>query len=72
MMTKLSRPHFTPEISTKMTLVNFGITKEGLIDQLLELCIEKEEPEDGEMRNKLIVQGHKNSKQLEEIEHQIL
>lgn len=32
LMSKLRNPHFTPEISTKMTLVNFGITKEGLID----------------------------------------
>lgn len=42
MMSKLSNPHFTPEISTKMTLVNFGITKEGLVDQLLEICVAKE------------------------------
>lgn len=29
---KLRNPHFTPEISTKLTLINFTITKEGLED----------------------------------------
>ncbi len=29
---KLRNPHYTPEISTKMTIVNFMITKEGLED----------------------------------------
>lgn len=29
---KLRNPHFNPEISTKLTLINFTITKEGLED----------------------------------------
>jgi len=29
---KLNNPHYTPEVSTKVTLVNFMITKEGLDD----------------------------------------
>ena len=55
---KLRNPHYTPEISTKMTIVNFMITKEGLEDQLLELCVAKEKPENEELRSKLIIQGH--------------
>jgi len=46
MTSKLRNPHFTPEISTKLTLINFTITKEGLEDQLLETCVSKENPED--------------------------
>jgi dynein heavy chain len=57
---KMSNPHFSPETSTKITIVNFTITQEGLEDQLLELCISKEEPEDQELRSKLIIQGYEN------------
>jgi dynein heavy chain len=33
--TKLRNPHYLPELSTKVTLVNYMITMEGLEDQLL-------------------------------------
>ncbi|EGR32330.1 hypothetical protein IMG5_087930 [Ichthyophthirius multifiliis] len=69
---KLRNPHFTPEISTKVTLINFTITKEGLEDQLLEICIQKENPHDENQRIQLIVQNHKYQQQLEDIEKQIL
>jgi len=32
MATKLRNPHYLPEVSTKVTLINFMITKEGLSD----------------------------------------
>ena len=33
--TKLRNPHYLPEVSVKVTLLNFMITPEGLQDQLL-------------------------------------
>jgi dynein heavy chain len=43
--TKLRNPHYLPEISTKVTLLNFMITYEGLWDQLLGIVVAKENPE---------------------------
>jgi dynein heavy chain len=70
--TKLRNPHYLPEISTKVTLINFMITKEGLEDQLLGIVIAKERPELEEMKNQLIVQSADNKRQLKEIEDKIL
>ena len=35
MTTKHANPHFLPEISVKVMLINFMVTFEGLKDQLL-------------------------------------
>lgn len=40
--TKLRNPHYLPELSTKVTLLNFMITPEGLQDQLLGIVVAKE------------------------------
>jgi dynein heavy chain len=41
----MRNPHYLPEISTKVTLINFMITHEGLNDQLLGILVKKERPE---------------------------
>jgi dynein heavy chain len=61
-----------PELSTKVTLVNFMITPEGLEDQLLGIVAAKEKPELEEERTKLILQSAQNKKQLKELEDKIL
>jgi dynein heavy chain len=43
--TKLSNPHYLPEICIKVTLVNFTVTPDGLEDQLLVDVIKFERPE---------------------------
>ena len=43
--TKLRNPHYLPELSTKVTLLNFMITPEGLEDQLLGIVVAKERSE---------------------------
>lgn len=40
--TKLRNPHYMPEIATKVSLLNFMITPEGLEDQLLGIVVAKE------------------------------
>uniref|UniRef100_A0A672VCY4 Dynein axonemal heavy chain 12 n=1 Tax=Strigops habroptila TaxID=2489341 RepID=A0A672VCY4_STRHB len=70
--TKLRNPHYLPEISTKVSLLNFMITPEGLEDQLLGIVVAKERRELEEERNALIVQSAANKKHLKEIERKIL
>ncbi|KNE71129.1 hypothetical protein AMAG_15798 [Allomyces macrogynus ATCC 38327] len=70
--TKLRNPHYLPELSTKVTLLNFMITPEGLEDQLLGIVIAKEKPELEEAKNQLLLQSAENKKQLQEIEDKIL
>ncbi|MBH0219700.1 hypothetical protein GH793_16090, partial [Listeria monocytogenes] len=70
--TKLRNPHYLPELATKVSLLNFMITPEGLEDQLLGIVVAKERPELEEERNALILQSAANKKQLKEIEDNIL
>uniref|UniRef100_A0A8C3L4M3 Dynein axonemal heavy chain 12 n=1 Tax=Chrysolophus pictus TaxID=9089 RepID=A0A8C3L4M3_CHRPC len=70
--TKLRNPHYMPELATKVSLLNFMITPEGLEDQLLGIVVAKERPELEEERNALILQSAANKKSLKEIEKKIL
>ncbi|XP_017171732.1 dynein axonemal heavy chain 12 isoform X3 [Mus musculus] len=70
--TKLRNPHYMPELATKVSLLNFMITPEGLEDQLLGIVVAKERPELEEERNALILQSAANKKQLKDIETKIL
>jgi dynein heavy chain len=70
--TKMRNPHYLPELSTKVTLLNFMITPEGLEDQLLGIVVAKERPELEEEKSQLITQSAENKRKLKEIEDQIL
>ncbi|KAJ2998719.1 Dynein heavy chain 7, axonemal [Globomyces sp. JEL0801] len=70
--TKLRNPHYLPETSVKVSLLNFMITTEGLEDQLLGNVVAKERPELEEEKTQLILQSADNKKKLKEIEDQIL
>ena len=45
MTTKLTNPHYPPEVCVKVSLVNFAITFSGLEDQLLGVVVVEEMPE---------------------------
>jgi len=70
--TKLRNPHYLPEVSVKVTLLNFMITPEGLQDQLLGIVVTQERPDLEEQRNVLIIESAENKRQLKEIEDRIL
>nr|XP_009665828.1 PREDICTED: dynein heavy chain 1, axonemal [Struthio camelus australis] len=70
--TKLPNPHYTPEVSTKVTLINFTLSPSGLEDQLLGQVVAEERPDLEEARNQLIVSNAKMRQELKAIEDQIL
>ncbi|XP_030840434.1 dynein heavy chain 1, axonemal isoform X1 [Strongylocentrotus purpuratus] len=70
--TKLPNPHYTPEVSTKVTLVNFTLSPSGLEDQLLARVVAEERPDLEEAKNQLIVSNAKMKSELKEIEDKIL
>ncbi|GAB1605521.1 dynein axonemal heavy chain 1-like isoform X5 [Argonauta hians] len=70
--TKLPNPHYTPETSTKVTLVNFTLSPSGLEDQLLGIVVAEERPDLEEAKNQLIVSNAKMKMELKEIEDKIL
>jgi dynein heavy chain len=72
MTTKLRNPHYLPEVSVKVTLLNFMITAEGLQDQLLGVVVSQERHDLEEQRNALIVESAENKRKLKEIEDKIL
>merc|ERR1712232_1333800 len=72
MTTTLPNPHYSPEVSVKVTLLNFAITPVGLENQMLGIVVAKERPDLEEQKNELVVQNAKMNKTLKEIEDEIL
>eukprot|EP00741_Cyanophora_paradoxa_P012299 tig00000169_g11885.t1 len=70
--TVLPNPHYSPEVSVKVTLLNFTITPDGLEEQLLGIVVEKERPDLAAKKSDLVVQNANNKKKLKEIEDEIL
>ncbi|GAB1599972.1 hypothetical protein Ahia01_000274700 [Argonauta hians] len=70
--TRLRNPHYLPEVSVKVCLLNFMITPNGLQDQLLGIVAAKEKPKLEERKNELIVESSDNKRLLKEIEDKIL
>lgn len=72
MTTKLSNPHYPPEVCVKVSLVNFAITFTGLEDQLLGVVVVEEMPEMEEKKNSLVISNTRMRKELQELEDLIL
>jgi len=70
--TKLPNPHYLPEVSTKVTLINFMITPEGLKDQLLGFLVAKERTDLEEKKVQLTLESAANARKLADVEDQIL
>eukprot|EP01033_Poteriospumella_lacustris_P000280 gene286-182_t len=72
MTTKLTNPHYPPEVCVKVSLINFAITFTGLEDQLLGVVVVEEMPEMEEKKNSLVISNTRMRKELQELEDLIL
>ena len=65
---RLANPHFTPELSAKVTVIDFTVTLLGLEDQLLGRVVAQEKPELQEQRKKLLEEVNSYQKRIKELE----
>ncbi|XP_018428368.1 PREDICTED: dynein heavy chain 2, axonemal [Nanorana parkeri] len=70
--TKLSNPHYTPEISSQTTIVNFAVKEQGLEAQLLGSVVRKERPELEGQKQSLVLNIATGKRKLQELEDEIL
>ena len=68
LQTKLSNPHYPPEIHAETTMINFTVTEDGLGDQLLALVVGRERPDLAKMKVELIQQQNDFKIKLKELE----
>ena len=72
MTTKLQNPHYSPEVSTKVTIINFCVKEEGLEAQLLGIVVQEEEPKLETQKSELVLRVAAGKKKLTELEDEIL
>lgn len=70
--TKLANPHYLPEVSVRVTLVNFMLAKDGLQAQLLARVVARERPDLQQAKSELTTQGAEHRRLLQDIEKKIL
>jgi dynein heavy chain len=70
--TRMGNPHYTPEVSTKVTVVNFTVKESGLVEQCLGLVVEKEQPQLEISKNNVIELIAVNKSKILELEDKIL
>merc|ERR1711892_1230978 len=70
--TKMSNPHYPPEISTKVSIINFAVKEQGLEAQLLGAVVRKERPELEEQKDTLVINIARGKAKLQELEDEIL
>ncbi|KAL4450636.1 hypothetical protein ABPG77_000992 [Micractinium sp. CCAP 211/92] len=72
LQTKISNPHYRPEVAAQTTLVNFCVTEKGLEDQLLALVVDHERSDLQESAMRLVRQLAAYTISLKELEDNLL
>jgi dynein heavy chain len=70
--TKLSNPHYPPEVQAETALVNFTVTQAGLEDQLLAMTVQKEREDLARIKTTLIKQQNEFKIKMKQLEDQVL
>lgn len=70
--TTIPNPHYTPETFVKVTIVNFGITPQGLQEQMMTLLINNEMPELEQRKNAILNENFESMAELRATEDKIL
>ena len=70
--TKLSNPHYSPEIFGQTMVINYSVTEVGLADQLLNVVVRHERPDLEEMRESLVTELSQNKILLKKCEDTLL
>jgi len=70
--TKLSNPHFRPEIAAQCTIINFIVTEGGLEDQLLAMVVKVESPELESEKSELVRKQNEFQVILAQLEENLL
>ena len=72
MTSKLSNPHYGPEISGKTMIINYSVTQQGLAEQLLNVTVKHERPDLEEQRERLVQEMSDNKAMLKQLEDTLL
>ncbi|CAK0817187.1 unnamed protein product [Prorocentrum cordatum] len=72
MQTKLSNPHYQPEVQAECTVINFTVTETGLEEQLLFLVVKLERPDLARQKSDVIQQQNEFKVRLAELEAHLL
>eukprot|EP00898_Chlorokybus_atmophyticus_P005400 jgi/Chlat1/5861/Chrsp4S06373 len=70
--TKLSNPHYTPEVSTRVAIVNFAVKEQGLEAQLLNTVVQRERPDLDRQKNELVAKVAAGKRTQAKLEDDIL
>merc|ERR1719281_991804 len=72
MHTKLSNPHYPPEIQAEATVINFTVTEQGLEEQMLFLIVRLERPDLARTKLDLVQQQNEFKVRLADLEALLL
>ncbi|GMH67856.1 hypothetical protein TrLO_g3024 [Triparma laevis f. longispina] len=69
---KLANPAYTPEVMGKVALINYGVTLDGLANQLLNVVVKHERPDLEEQYSILVTEMSANALMIVQLEDSLL